>query len=80
MSKHTNITDILIHLHPELSFDDTSCIDKCLRKYDGVVDVRINSEDRPYSILVAYNSEATSSSEVLIEIRKCDRSAVMLSF
>ncbi len=80
MSKHTNIADILIHLHPELSLDDTSCIEKWLRKHDGIVNVHINSEQRPYSILVAYNSKATSSNEVLVQIRRCDRSAVMLNF
>ncbi len=79
MNKPTNIADILIHLHPDLSFDATSCMEKCLRKHDGVVEVHINSEQRPHSVVVAYNSEATSPDEVLTEIRKCDKTAVMLS-
>ncbi len=79
MSKRKNISDILIHLHPDLSFDATSCMEKCLRKHDGVVGVHINSEQRPHSVIVAYNSEATNPGEVLTEIRKCDRTAVMLS-
>jgi len=78
MSKDINIADILVHLHPESSCDDRESMEKNLRKHDGVVSVHFNSEEHPYSVVVAHNTDAITSKEVLTEIRKCDKSATMV--
>jgi len=78
MSKDINIADILVHLHPESSCDDRESMEKNLRNHDGVVSVHFNSEEHPYSVIVAYNTDAITSNEVLTEIKKCDKSATMV--
>jgi len=78
MSKDINIADILAHLHPECSCDDRESMEKELRKREGVVSVRFNSEEHPFSVVVAYDIDTMNSDDVLTEIRKCDASAVMV--
>ena len=80
MNKDIHIADILVHLHPESSCDDRGLMEKDLRNHDGVVSVHFNSEEHPYSVVVAYNTDAVNSSEILTEIRKCDKSAMMAGF
>ncbi len=78
MSREAHIADIVVHLHPGTSCDDSDKIEQDLRAHEGVVSVHFSEEDHPHSMVVAYNSEAISSEEVLAEIRKCDSAAVMV--
>ena len=78
MTREAHIADIVVHLHPETSGDDSEMIEQNLRARDGVVSVHFSEEEHPHSMVVAYNSEAVTSEQVLAEIRKCDRNAVMV--
>jgi len=80
MSTDISIADIVVHLHPDSAGECKDRIDEGLRSHDGVVSVHFNEEDHPHALVVAYNPEATSSDELLAEIRKCDKEAVMVSF
>jgi cell division protein FtsX len=77
MSKDIHIADIVVHLHPETSRDDRGRIEDELRAHDGVVSVHFSEEDHPHAMVIAYNTEAITSEEVLADIRKCDSKAVM---
>lgn len=80
MSKTVSIADVVVHLHPDTSIDDPGKIDELLRNHDGVVSVHFNQQSHPHAVVVAYNPDAITSTEVLEEIRKCDSQAVMVSF
>jgi len=80
MSTDISIADIVVHLHPDNAGECKDRIDEGLRSHDGVVSVHFNEEDHPHVLVVAYNPEATSSDELLAEIRKCDKDAVMVGF
>jgi len=77
MSKDISIADIVVHLHPDISCDDEEKVERDLRAHDGVISVHFNEKEHPHAVVVAYNPEAVSSQEVLTEIRKCDKQAVM---
>lgn len=77
MSTDINIADIVVHLHPASSCDDTDKIERGLRATEGVISVRFNDEDHPHALIVAYNPDAVNSGTLLAEIRKCDAKAVM---
>ena len=77
MNTDINITDIVVHLHPETTGECKGRIDKELRAKDGVVSVHFNEEQHPHALIVAYNPEAVSSDTLLAEIRKSDSEAVM---
>jgi len=77
MNKEAHIADIVVHLHPETSCDDSGKMEQDLRAHDGVISVHFSDEAHPHSVVVAYNPDAVTSAEVLSEIRKCDRNAVM---
>jgi hypothetical protein len=77
MSKDIHIADIVVHLHPETSRGDRGRIEDELRAHDGVVSVHFSEEDHPHAMVIAYNTEAITSEEVLADIRKCDSKAVM---
>jgi len=78
MNKEAHIADIVVHLHPDTSCDDSDKIEQDLRAHEGVVSVHFSEEEHPHSVVVAYNAEAVTSEEVLAEIRKCDHEAVMV--
>jgi len=80
MNTDISIADIVVHLHPDNVAECKGRIDEALRAHDGVVSVHFNEEDHPHALVVAYNPKATSSEELLVEIRKCDKDAVMVSF
>jgi hypothetical protein len=80
MNTDISIADIVVHLHPDTTAECKGRIDEGLRAHDGVVSVHFKEEDHPHSMVVAYNPEATSSDELLAEIRKCDKDAVMAGF
>lgn len=77
MSKNENFADIVVHLHPENSCDDRDKIERELRNYNGVLSVHFNTEEHPVAMVVEYEPAAVTSDEILAEIRKCDKNAVM---
>lgn len=77
MSKDIDIADIVVHLHPDSSCDDTDKIERDLRNHNGVISVHFNEKDHPHAAVVAYNPAVVTAKEVLEEIRKCDTAAVM---
>lgn len=77
MSKHAHIADIVVHLHPETSCNDTERIEQDLRAHDGVVSVHFNEKQNPHAMVVAFNTEVISSQEILGEVRKCDIRAMI---
>jgi len=77
MSKDISIADIVVHLHPDISCDDEEKVERDLRARNGVISVHFNEKQHPHAVVVAYNPEAVTSQEVLTEIRKCDKQAVM---
>jgi hypothetical protein len=80
MNTDISIADIVVHLHPDNAAECRDRIDEGLRAHDGVVSVHFNEEDHPHAVVVAYNPRTTSSDELLAEIRKCDKEAVMAGF
>ena len=80
MNREAHIADIVVHLHPETSCDDSDKIEQDLRAQEGVISVHFREEEHPHSMVVAYNCETVTSEEVLSAIRKCDRNAVMAGF
>jgi hypothetical protein len=55
-------------------------MERDLRAHDGVISVHFNTAEHPHAVVVAYNSDAVTSQEILAEIRKCDKEAVMAGF
>jgi len=79
MSKDMHIADITVHLHPKTTSDDRGVIEQALRAHDGVVSVHFDAQDHPHAMIVAYNTQTTTSTDVLAVIRKYDDQAVMVS-
>jgi hypothetical protein len=79
MSKDINIADITVHLHPKTSSDDREKIEQALREQDGVVSIHFDAQDHPHAMIVAYNTDATTSTALLTEIRRFDDKAMMVS-
>jgi hypothetical protein len=77
MNTDIGIADIVVHLHPATTAECKERIEEGLRAQDGVVSVHFSEKDHPHALVVAYNTEATSSETLLAEIRKCDKDAVM---
>lgn len=59
-----DITDVFIHVHPELPADARTGLEEGLRSFDGVVSVHFNQQHE-HLLVVAYNPELISSAQVL---------------
>lgn len=77
MSKDAHIADIIVHLHPDTSCNDTGRIERDLRAHDGVVSVHFDKAQDPHAMVVAFNTETIKSGEILAEVRKCDIRAMI---
>ena len=77
MNANTSISDIIVHLHPECSCDDTNKVENDVRSLNGVVSVHFNEEAHPHALLVAFNPDAVTAQEILAEVHKCDSRAMM---
>lgn len=71
-----DISDILIHLHPELSSDQRGKIEATLGDCNGVVSAHFNPE-RIHLLTVAYNPDLISSGKILEQTRQWDSNAEM---
>ncbi len=80
MNTDVSIADIVVHLHPDTTGECKGRIEEGLRGQEGVVSVHFNEDEHPHALVVAYNTDATSSAALLAEIRKCDKEAVMAGF
>ena len=77
MNTNPSIVDIIVHLHPACSCDDTNKIESYVRSLNGVFSVHFNEEAHPHALLVAYNPDAVTAQEILAEVHKCDSQAMM---
>ncbi|GMR16333.1 MAG: hypothetical protein BMS9Abin31_0662 [Gammaproteobacteria bacterium] len=72
-----NITDIMIHVHPELSAEQRTKVEDEVSKQDGVISVHF-SPKLQHELTVAYNPESLTSEAILSIIRQWDQDAVMV--
>jgi hypothetical protein len=75
--KTMDITDILIHMHPELSAQQRVKIEADVGARDGILSVHFSSE-HPHELIVAYDPQAISSQQILTLVRKWDTAATMM--
>jgi hypothetical protein len=72
-----NITDIMIHIHPELSAEQRTKVKEVVSSQDGVISVCF-SQDQEHELIVAYNPESLTSETILSLVRQWDQDAVMV--
>ena len=72
-----NITDIMIHVHPELSADQRAKVEEEVSNQDGVISVHFSPELQ-HEMTVAYNPESVTSETILSLVRQWDQDAVMI--
>ena len=72
-----NITDIMIHVHPELSADQRGKVEEEVSNQDGVISVHFSPELQ-HEMTVAYNPESVTSETILSLVRQWDQDAVMI--
>lgn len=71
-----DITDILIHVHPELDAPQQTLIEEALGGQAGVISAHF-SKEHPHELIVAYDPEATGSARLLDIVRGWDAAATM---
>jgi hypothetical protein len=72
-----NITDIMIHVHPELSSEQRTQVEEIVSNQNGVVSAHF-SHKLEHEITVAYNPESLTSGNILSIVRQWDQNAVMV--
>lgn len=72
-----DITDILIHMHPELSGQQREKIEADVGACNGIVSVHFSSE-HTHELIVAYDPQAITSQQILTLVRQWDTAATMM--
>lgn len=72
-----DITDIMIHVHPELSAEQSTKVEDEVSNQDGVISVCFSPEHQ-HEMTVAYNPESITSEAILSLVRQWDSDAVMV--
>lgn len=78
--KTTNIDtpDIMIYVHPDLSAEDRTKIEKDVRGRAGVIAAHFDQHKQPHALTVLYNLDAINEKEILASVRKYDPAASMV--
>jgi cell division protein FtsX len=72
-----NLTDVTIHIDKATDADTRDKIEAALRHLNGVVGVRMSS-DEPHLVLVEYNPDVTTSTHMLTTVRELAGHAEMI--
>ncbi|MDA8231637.1 MAG: hypothetical protein M0006_09890 [Magnetospirillum sp.] len=70
--------DILIYVHPELPADDRARLENTVRTRAGVLGASFDHHAHPHALMVKYDSDATSGTEILLVVRQTDPVATMV--
>jgi hypothetical protein len=73
-----NTADMLIHVHPTLSPQARTDLEKNLLGHIGVDCAEFEHRPQPHSILVKYDPDTIKSMEILQSVRKFDPKASMV--
>ena len=72
-----NISDIIIHIKETLSTEQRSSLEDNMRQIDGVVSPRFN-QGKEHFLVVAYDTEKTSTAALLANTRKAGYTAQLV--
>ena len=72
-----DITDIMIHVHPQLSVEQRAKVEDEVSNQDGVISVCFSTEHQ-HELTVAYNPKSITSEAILNLVRQWDKEAVMV--
>lgn len=70
--------DILIHVHPELSAEARTMLEKEVAGCDGIVAANFDHTKHPHSLIVLYNPDVIDGKGILEVVRKHDPAATMV--
>ncbi|TDY02832.1 hypothetical protein [Thiohalophilus thiocyanatoxydans] len=71
-----DITDIMIHVHPDLSVEQRTKLEEAVAASDGVVSVHFSPQHQ-HELTVAYDPDATDSQSILRQVQQWDAQAAM---
>lgn len=71
-------TDILIHVHPDLSADARAKLEQAVMASNGVIAANFDHHKHPHALTVLYNPDATQSRAILEVVQKIDPAATMV--
>jgi len=72
-----NISDIIIHINETLSRENRTSLEDNMRQIDGVVSPRFNP-GKEHFLVIAYDTEKTSTSALLANTRKAGYTAQLV--
>ncbi len=72
-----NISDLVIHVHPELSPELRSAVEEFVSSRDGVVAAHF-SDKHPHLLNVEYNTDRVRSHDILSDVMSRDPEAKLI--
>jgi cell division protein FtsX len=72
------MTDILIHVHPDLPADTRAKVEEDIQAHDGVVSVHFSHQEHPHALVVEYDPDTIQTSRILEAVRHYDPAATMV--
>ena len=69
--------DLLIHIHPELSQQIRTKVEKDVSDCNGVISAHFDHHKHPHALIVLYNSDAIPGKQILDVAKRYDPAATM---
>lgn len=72
------LTDVLIHVHPELAAETRAKVEEDVRSRNGVVSAHFNHREHPHALVVEYDPDAVQTAAILEAVKRFDPDATMV--
>lgn len=71
-------SDVMIHIHPELSADERAKVENEVKKCLGVAAACFDQHEHPHALTVVYDPDAINSKQLLAAVQKFDAEASLV--
>lgn len=73
-----NTSDVMVHIHPELSAEERAKVAAEVKKCLGVISACFDHHTHPHALTVVYDPDAISSKKILGAAQKFDPAASLV--
>ena len=72
------MTDVLIHIHPDLPAETRAKAEQDILDRDGVVAANFSHQEHPHSMVVEYDPDIIKTAQILEAVKHYDPTATMV--
>jgi hypothetical protein len=76
--KEQTMTDVLIHVHPDLSAEMRAKVEQDVQALGGVISACFAKKEHPHAMMVEYDPDAIKGARILEAVKQYDPAASLV--